>query len=76
MPTEASTGASSNDAIILDELERLHTETEDAQSTFLAARQERDVAISEAIATGVTMYAIAKRLDLSEQAIAKIRDKT
>lgn len=59
----------------LDDIATLHDETEEAQSVFLATRQERDIAIREAITEGVTMYAIAKRIGRPEQSIAKIRDR-
>ncbi|MCV7708625.1 hypothetical protein M3C81_000495 [Micrococcus luteus] len=38
------------------------------------ARAIRDEAVRQAIRDGVSMYAIAKELDLSPQAIRKIRD--
>lgn len=61
---------------ILDDLGTLAEETVASRSLYLAARQERDEAIREAIASKkVSMYAIAKRTALSEQAVAKIRDR-
>lgn len=62
-------------AELLDELDTYQAEMLEAQSVADQARQVRDDAIREAIAEGVTMYAIAKRIGLTEQAIAKIRDR-
>ena len=62
-------------AELLDELDTYQAEMLEAQSVADQARQVRDNAIREAIAEGVTMYAIAKRIGLTEQAIAKIRDR-
>lgn len=62
-------------AELLDELDTYQAEMLEAQSVADQARQVRDNAIREAIAEGVTMYAIAKRIGLTEQAIARIRDR-
>lgn len=62
-------------AELLSELDAYQDEMLEAQSVADQARQVRDDAIREAIKEGVTMYAIAKRIGLSEQSIAKIRDR-
>ncbi|UQN29494.1 hypothetical protein [Brachybacterium kimchii] len=59
----------------LNQLEACAAEVEEAQKDLDEARQERDEQIRSAITHGVTMYAIAKRTGLSEQAVAKIRDR-
>lgn len=58
----------------LETIQALTTDTTELHSAYLAAKQERDTAIREAISQGVTMYAIAKETGLSQTAIAKIRD--
>ncbi|MFE5777065.1 hypothetical protein [Brachybacterium sp. NPDC056505] len=60
---------------LLADLEECQAETDEALSAYLAARQDRDEQIRAAITQGITMYAIAKRTGLSEQAVAKIRDR-
>lgn len=45
------------------------------EAQVAAARSLRDEQIRAAIAGGVTMYAIAKRLGITEQAVRRIRDR-
>lgn len=59
---------------VLDELATLATDTDELYSQYFGALQERNMAVKQAIRDGVTMYAIAKRLGVSETAVAKIRD--
>ncbi|UEJ83980.1 hypothetical protein Bra3105_06620 [Brachybacterium halotolerans subsp. kimchii] len=59
----------------LNQLEACAAEVEEAQKDLDAARQDRDEQIRAAITHGVTMYAIAKRTGLTQQAVAKIRDR-
>ncbi|MFT4202203.1 hypothetical protein [Gordonia sp. (in: high G+C Gram-positive bacteria)] len=60
----------------LDELADLAAEAVEHQSAYLAAKQERDIAIRQLIAEGVSMYQIAQTVDLSQQAVRKIRDSS
>lgn len=60
---------------ILDELVALWDETEEQFDDYRAVKDRRDASIRDAIDKGVSMYAIAKRLDVSQPAIAKIRDQ-
>lgn len=60
---------------MLSEIQVLADAADESYGQYLADKQERDVAIREAIAAGVSMYSIAKSLGLSESAIAYIRDQ-
>lgn len=53
----------------------LHQRVQDAEALTASLRSERDNLIREAITKGTTMYAIAKHLGISEQAVARIRDR-
>lgn len=59
----------------LEELELLQQETTERHSEYLVALQERDARIRELIASGVSMYQLANKLQLSESAVRVIRDR-
>lgn len=60
----------------------LHAELLESEAHTKALRAQRDAKIREAIkgdpehdVPGVTMYAIAHRLEISEQSVQRIRDR-
>lgn len=55
--------------------ETLHGELSILENHVAATRAARDDAIRSAIAGGVTMYAIARRVGITEQAVRRIRDR-
>lgn len=60
-----------------DYLQQIKTAGESAQSyysDYTEANAQRDNIIRDAIKHGVSMYAIAKTLGISNAAVAKIRD--
>lgn len=64
----------------LDAAAALHAELREAEARTNEIRARRDAAVREAITGGpiheaVTMYAIAKRLDIPEQSVRRIRDR-
>lgn len=61
-------------AATVETVQALHGAVLEAQEAVDAARAARDATIREAIASGATMYRIAKTIGLSPQAVAQIRD--
>lgn len=59
---------------LLDTIAKLATDTEARNAEYLDTKMMRDNLIREAISDGVTMYAIAKRIGISQTAVANIRD--
>lgn len=59
----------------LAEANEAHGDLQVLEQQVSATRGVRDDAIRAAIAEGVTMYAIAKRLGITEQAVRRIRDR-
>jgi DNA-binding phage protein len=55
----------------LEELARLHEAVVEAEELAASSRRLRDAAMREAVAEGLTMYAIAKRLGLAQTSVAK-----
>lgn len=59
----------------LEEIQALATEVNEKYSEYLESKEARDEAIRMAIHQGVSMYAIAQVTEMSQTAIAKIRNK-
>lgn len=60
---------------VMGTIRELHEQTVAADVAADEIRRRRDVAIRAAIRDGRTMYAIAQETRLSEQAVARIRDR-
>lgn len=56
-------------------IESLHEELLHTEAHADDLRAARDEAIRKEIHDGVTMYSIAKRLDITQQSVRDIRDK-
>lgn len=59
---------------MLQQMVQLHEELLRVEAQADDLRAERDQYIRRLIAEGQSMYSIAKALDISEQAVRKIRD--
>lgn len=59
----------------LAEAEEQHGDLQVLEHQVAATRSARDDAIRATIAAGITMYAISRRLGMTEQSIRRIRDR-
>lgn len=59
----------------LERAKQIHAHLEEAEAEVSRIRAERDDEIRAAIADGTTMYAVSKTVGITEQSVARIRDR-